>query len=160
MADHPGRYAVTEEMGRAATLAAQADPGESVAHNMADGGRACKAGAGRVHAQKDLSRHARAPVLAQVESQGFSNVREQGKTVLYPALAAGDDFSTPPENVVELQGGYFSRTQPEPCEKEQNRVIPPSAWRRPVSSRKDAFHLVGREKGGYLSLAPFTDRGN
>lgn len=39
-------------------------------------------------------------------------------------------------------------------------MVAPPAWRRPISSREDTFHLLGREKGGYLSLTPFADRGN
>ena len=146
-------------MGRAAT-GAHAGPGEYPAHDVTDGGRTRQANARCEHSQEDLARYACAPVLAYVERQGLSDIREQWEPALNPALPSDDDFPGPPENVAQFQRDYLSCTQTKAREKEQDRVVTSPAWRGLISSRKDTFHLVGRKKGGYLCLAPFADRGN
>ena len=74
MADHPGRQAVTEEVGGAAVSRVYPRLGERLSHKVADRIRACQTDAQRFHSQEDPARGTAATVLTEVERQRLSNV--------------------------------------------------------------------------------------
>ena len=61
------------------------------------------------------------------------------------ALAAHDELTRPPVDVVELDGDHFWRTQAQACEQEEHRVIATTEARVGPDLREDHLDLLGRQ---------------
>ena len=159
MANHPGREAVSEHMGRPPAGADDSDAGQQLSNNVAHGSWASQPLPGRLQSQERTPGGAFTAVKSEVEGQGFANVGWQGEVILLLPFASNEDFARAPGDVPHLQGDHFTGAQAEAGQEEQDGAVPPTRWRGHIASSEDLFHVHRRQVGGHGGQFPFLEPG-
>src|SRR5665213_960858 len=95
----------------------------------------------RLGAQKNTPRRALGPAVAQVRRDRFADIRR--KRQLAPAaLAAHGELPRAPIDVIELQRHHFARSQSEPGQHQQDRIVAPSHRALPIDAGEELLSLL------------------
>jgi len=157
MADHPGRQAVAEHMGRPPAGPDDSGANEQLSDNVAHGSWASQSLPGSIQTQEHTPGDAFASVQPEVEGHGFANVGWQGKVIPLLPFAPHEDFTRAPGNVPHFQSDHFTGAQAEAGKEEHDGAVPPTRWRGHVASSEDLFHVRRGQVGGHGGQFPFPE---
>lgn len=75
-------------------------------------------------------------ITTHMTGDGFPDIGRKWERVDLPPLAVHHEHALSPVEMVELKAGHLACTEAEPCEQNQNRVIPPANRSAPVTARE------------------------
>jgi len=78
----------------------------------------------------------------KIARQGLTDIPGDGKAVLPATLPSDHELSVLPVQVIEFHMDYFSGTQAEACQKEQDRIVTPAGAGRPITGLKETLDLL------------------
>src|SRR5438094_922157 len=91
------------------------------------------------------------PITTEIGRQRLTDVHRQWKPFLSTALAADDDLSAAPVDVIELDRRHFTRAQPETSEQHEHGIGAPSGGGASVAGAQEPGDLLRihgpRERG-------------
>jgi hypothetical protein len=67
------------------------------------------------------------PTAFKVESKRLSNIRQQRHAIPHAPFSAHNDLAGAPTDVTKLERHYFSSTQAQSCQQQEDRVVAKSA---------------------------------
>ena len=100
------------------------------------------------------------PSALEVLDDRLAHVRGQGQFGPLATLTAYQQASRSPINVIELEKGHLTGAQPEPCEQEQDGVVPTPSSGASVDTGQQPAYLIRRNRSGNRRHRPVGHRWN
>ena len=114
---------------------------------------------GRVGARnvKNTLRESWRPRTARYAASAVADIVRDREPIVPACLAAHEQITGPPVEIVELQAGDLDRAQPQPGEQHQHRVIPRAVKRRAVTAGQQRLDIGLRHRRRDRRLSPPRD---
>jgi hypothetical protein len=138
----------------------KAGPLKGPSDDIADGDGTGKTLLRCLEAKEDAPRRAAGSPIAYISRQGLTDILGDGETVLPDALPSDHELSVLPIQVIEFHMDYFSGTQAEACQKEQDRIVAPPLGRGPIAGLEETLDLLRFKELRQVRQPPVCHRGN
>ena len=110
--------------------------------------------------EKHATAGAARATVAQIRGDRRADFRRQGKGGSLTAFPSDAHLSGLPVNIVELEKGHFTGTQPESREQEHDRVVAPAGRGAPIDTGQQLTDLVRPNRARDRWHRPVGDDGN
>ena len=133
---------------------------QSVAHERSNRLRADEAAHGRFGAHKDAPAAAGRPSVPQIGGDGRADLGGKGQRREVMAFPSHAHLAAGPVQVLKLEADHFARSQAEPREPEQDRVVATPDRRMPINGGEHLAHRGGGNRSRNRGHRPLRDGGH